>query len=435
MLPNNSWSSSPQPSEFLAPQDVDRTDPLMAQDVGPIAVNDVTQGLRARLWTATSDGSAVTLEGYGELFSDTAITQISLTFDQAGKPFVAYAAGGMVKIWWFDPIAAANVITEIAIGDQPFAHLDERRPELVGISDVLILYRTGGSLRYRQQRDRFLTDRETPISDAAQLSLVQWGMSAGNRMQAKYMAQDTSGGYVPQEPPEPPVDTVYAVTCGVYATGRRNYRMTLAAAQMSAPIAPYGMRVCFSSFGPVGGGYVNLYEIEGATQTIWIDALPGNGIRVTAGADRGTQSTLYSSSGAALYVGRATGLNVDALGGVLTLQGKIEGSFSNIGWSSTGNAAVASVLSDIQSITIGPDFSAATGGNADLMWVGIREPQDFTDPDYPDRDYNGRWVMRDPGLLVYEQEIGGPAVAADVTPTETGTPDPAEWAEVPFFTF
>ena len=149
MLPNDSWSSFPQAAGFLPPHDAPSVNPLVAQDMGPIAVNDVTQGLRARLWTATCDGSAVTLVGHGELLSDTAITQISLTFDQAGKPFVAYAAGGMVKIWWFDPIAAANVITEIAMGDQPFAHLDERRPELVSISDVIILYRAAGALRYR----------------------------------------------------------------------------------------------------------------------------------------------------------------------------------------------------------------------------------------------------------------------------------------------
>lgn len=188
MLPSDSWSSDPQPSEFLAPHNADRVDPLVAQDMGPIAVNDVTQGLRARLWTATCDGSAVTLVGHGELFSDTEITQISLTFDQAGKPFVAYAAGGMVKIWWFDPIASANVVTEIAIGDQPFAHLDERRPELVSISDVIILYRAAGALRYRKQRDRFLVEQSTPISSASNLSIRAFGMSTGGRLQVKYLA-------------------------------------------------------------------------------------------------------------------------------------------------------------------------------------------------------------------------------------------------------
>lgn len=188
MLPNDSWSSAPQPSDFLPPHNADRFDPLTAQDAGPIAVSDITQGLRARMWTATCDGSAVALEGYGELFSDTGITQISLTFDQAGKPFVAYAAGGMVKIWWFDPTAGDTVTTEISMGDQPFAHLDERRPELVGISDVIILYRAAGALRYRKQRDRFLVEMSTPIANASQLAIRAFGMSTGGRLQVKYLA-------------------------------------------------------------------------------------------------------------------------------------------------------------------------------------------------------------------------------------------------------
>lgn len=433
MLPNDSWSSTPQPSELLPPHDSDRIDPLVAQDMGPIAVNDVTQGLRARLWTATCDGSSVTLDGHGALFSDTAITQISLTFDQAGKPFVAYAAGGMVKIWWFDPIAGDNVTTEIATGDQPFAHLDERRPELVSISDVIIVYRSAGALRYRKQRDRFLVEHSTPISSASQLSIQAFGMSTGGRLQVKYSAK----GFVSNEtapPPEPTIDTVYAVTCGVYAAGRRDFRLSLSS-ELSPPIEPYGMRVCFASFGPVPGGYVNLYELSGPAGTIWVDALPGNAIRVAAGIDRGSQAILYSSAGAALYVGRATGLSVDALGGVLRIQGQVDGSFSNIGWSSSGNAQVAAILADIQTIKIGPDFSAAAGGSAELMWIGLREPQSSTDADWPARSYSGRWVMRSPGPMLYESELAAVATPEPIVSTETGSPDAAAWREVDYFQF
>jgi hypothetical protein len=188
MLPSDSWSTLPQEAEFLPPHNTKQPDRLTARDAGPIAVNDISQGLRARIWTLNYTGGDVVLAGHGALFSDAGVTELSLTFDQSGRPFVAYRTSGMVKIWWFDPIAGENAITDIAMGDQPFCHLDERRPELVGISDVLLIYRRGGSIYLRQQRDRFTIEYATPIVDAQNVTIDAWGLSAGNRMQIEYRA-------------------------------------------------------------------------------------------------------------------------------------------------------------------------------------------------------------------------------------------------------
>lgn len=190
MLPNNSWSSVPVLSEFLPPHNNPPVTRLTAQDAGPIALDDISQGLRARIWTATWNpaNGEIRLDNGALLTTVASLTELSLSFDQAGRPFLAYAAAGSVYIRWYDSSVSAAVTTLIAAGDQPFCHLDERRPEFVGESDVLLIYRRGESVYLRQQRDRFLIEYPTPINNAALATIEAFSMAKNNRVQIKYRA-------------------------------------------------------------------------------------------------------------------------------------------------------------------------------------------------------------------------------------------------------
>lgn len=189
MLPNNSWSSEAVPAALLPPHNNPPVTRLAAQDAGPIALNDISQGLRARIWTATWNpaNGEIRLDDGTLLTTVASLTELSLSFDQAGRPFLAYAAGGSVYIRWYDSSVSATVTTLIATGDQPFCHLDERRPEFVGESDVLLIYRRAGAVYYRRQRDRFLNELPTPLNSAGGIYIVAFGMAANNRMQVKYI--------------------------------------------------------------------------------------------------------------------------------------------------------------------------------------------------------------------------------------------------------
>jgi hypothetical protein len=188
MLPSNSWSTDPHYSQFLPPHDSPQVDRLVSRDAGPIAVGDSSQGLRARIWTARYAGGVVSLDGHGDLFAQAGITEISLTFDQNGRPIIAFTAAGSVFVWWFDTLTSDNEIVTIAVGDQPFVHLDERRPQFSSGADAILIYRRDGSIYYRRQRDRFLTELATPITDAAAVAIESFGMTVGNRLQIQFRA-------------------------------------------------------------------------------------------------------------------------------------------------------------------------------------------------------------------------------------------------------
>lgn len=191
MLPNNSWSSEPQVSQMVIPHTYPQATRLVAHDLGPKSIGDITAGLGCRIWTASwdQDSGLVMMDG-SPLFTDIELKELSLTFDQAGKEFIAFQSNGVVKIWWYDPLSSTRQVAEICSGDQPFCHLDIREPSLVASSDIVLVYRRGSSVFYRLQRDRFLIERNTPLADISGISLRAVAMATNNRLTIRYRVKE-----------------------------------------------------------------------------------------------------------------------------------------------------------------------------------------------------------------------------------------------------
>jgi len=167
---------------------------------GPIAIQDPSQGLRARLWKARSVGNAILLSAPGvaeeNWYTHTEdLEQVSLSFDQNGRPAVAFvdSAGG-TYLRWFDPVPNA-VVNMPLVGITPRVTLDDSRPQNLSNSDIILGYVRGGVVRYRIQRERFQDEHTPPLGVGgapAQASRLHH-ISMNSNLRLQFVVDDGGG--------------------------------------------------------------------------------------------------------------------------------------------------------------------------------------------------------------------------------------------------
>jgi hypothetical protein len=187
MLPDNVASSTRLPGDYLPPDQIGN-DPLQDFELAGIALNDPSQGLQARVWRCYYAGTQdVMIEPAGGdatlVFTLAGITRLALAFDQNMRPHIAYTKDGEGFLRWYDPVPQAFVTTNFgAIRDLRLS-LDDKRAFADNTSDIILAYLSGTGLFYRQQRDRFQTERQLASNLPATSRLRRVGMGRGLRMQ------------------------------------------------------------------------------------------------------------------------------------------------------------------------------------------------------------------------------------------------------------
>lgn len=198
MMPGNVLSNPTLNSAFLAPRDVitKRPNPpnlylpLTDYSIGGVGIDDPSQGLALKTWTAQVDGSgAVMLSAAGvsptTVFTRAGITWIGLAFDSNMKVFLTWleAAGAFYR--WFDSTVNNYTVSSLPAGsDHVFAQLDDTRPLESSTRDVLLHYMRGSHLFMRIQRDRYGVEYDLGLLTG--LNLVQTGMNHTNRFQFQF---------------------------------------------------------------------------------------------------------------------------------------------------------------------------------------------------------------------------------------------------------
>ena len=162
MLPANEISTVPVSGSFMLPNDR-QTDPFVDYEYGGIAFNDPSEGLLYQVWTCYVNGIVVMcgpINGtHVELFVKPGLEEIALSFDQNMRPVVAYIASGERYLRWYDSVASADVTSDLGPGHRNCRlTLDDRRPEMSSLSDVVFAYIRDGAVYYRLQRDRYLVE-------------------------------------------------------------------------------------------------------------------------------------------------------------------------------------------------------------------------------------------------------------------------------------
>ncbi len=184
-LPDNQVSATPVPSLMAGARGLGVT-PMVDYEDGGIAIQDPSQGLLVQRWRARLIGEQVIVDAPSVpefvLFEGAGITEISMTFDQNMRPCLAYVQGGRAKLWWFDSVPGEQVITELAEDViTPRVALDDKRPTQSANSDIILAYVRGGALYYRQQRERFQTERLLDAGPHA--GVIKIGLDKGLRLQ------------------------------------------------------------------------------------------------------------------------------------------------------------------------------------------------------------------------------------------------------------
>jgi hypothetical protein len=170
--------------------------------------------INERYWITYVDNGAVYIKGsQGEqwvtetlLFNEPEpIKQITLTFDQLGRPLVFYRVGAdTLKLYWYNPVLEQTELKILAQGIDPNAGFDSPQDTGQSYSDAMLFYVRDDAIYMRIQRDRFETEYVTP-SIGNNVELRSSGMRVDNRYQVVYRHELTD--YVP-EPPVPPTPPV-----------------------------------------------------------------------------------------------------------------------------------------------------------------------------------------------------------------------------------
>jgi hypothetical protein len=186
MIPENKLSTIPKPSHYIGGRKLDVGNTIDYED-GGIDFNDISMGHLYQIWDCRIvNEEDIVIENQGiapvTVYSGTAITEVSFTFDQNMRYTVAFVESGVAKLLWYDSSIPGETIDNIGIGiTNPRVFLDDKRLLESSKNDIILGYMRGGNLCYRQQRDRYTIERI--LKENIGGHLVKIGMSRGLRVQ------------------------------------------------------------------------------------------------------------------------------------------------------------------------------------------------------------------------------------------------------------
>lgn len=185
-------------------------DYLTAYSIGPIADGDVSGGARARVWRVRAVNNEIA--NNGEVFLARAndsndgwdaeislftyagsVTEVDLAFEQAARPVVSLEIAGAIWLFWFDPIPADFALDNLTAGRTPRLLLDDLVDS--NNSDVLLFYINNNKIQYRQQRDRYATAYDTPVTGVGDnYYLEDTFRTTDNRIAVLFSIRDVAAG-------------------------------------------------------------------------------------------------------------------------------------------------------------------------------------------------------------------------------------------------
>jgi hypothetical protein len=160
MFSENRLSTTNLPSAIVGARSKTVNDVVDYED-GGIGLNDPSAGLLYQEWICETDGTLVTLRSANTakttIYTGTDISLVSCTFDQNMAPVLAFVDEDVAKLRWYDSTIADYRVDNIS-GAFPRVFLDDKRPEFMVSSDVILAYTRDSKLYFAMQRDRYGTE-------------------------------------------------------------------------------------------------------------------------------------------------------------------------------------------------------------------------------------------------------------------------------------
>ncbi len=183
-------------------------DYLTAFCLGPVAVADTTLGVISHIWKCRVDNTLRkiyiarendTKDGWNtetELLSfddgSEIIDEVDIAFEQAARPVICAQRGTDSWLYWFNTVDSAFGFDNFGAGRTPRVILDS--PTDTTNSDVLFFYLTATTLVYRQQRDRYAVEINTPLAVDSNTYIEDVVKLRDSRIKIELIRRDTVTG-------------------------------------------------------------------------------------------------------------------------------------------------------------------------------------------------------------------------------------------------
>lgn len=197
MIPGNPniYDSRPElGGAFLYPDNIVSTSELEDYELGGVAIQDPSQGLQVQVWKChwepTTGEVILTPQDTGSptvLFTQSDVVELAFTFDQNMRWSTATrTSDDVLHHRWYDSLAEDYVTTTYSgVTSVRLTHDDKRSTQVdLGSTDMILSYIRVGYVRWRIQRDRFLTEYSYTGQAFTDLRrITHFGMSTKNRLQ------------------------------------------------------------------------------------------------------------------------------------------------------------------------------------------------------------------------------------------------------------
>lgn len=186
MFQSHAFIEPAQEQSIIEPKNYDRYQKVW-QDYGPVAIQDVTEGLTEYLWELRwsegwwyifrIDSPDTTIELLTDTGLETTPEFADITFDTAGRAQVVWEVPEGVNLFWYDPTVPGYTTTLVAPeGKNPFCTLDLRSLQLQVESDTIITYERDNAVYYRITNERYTVEYPTPITDLGNKKIFRAGV-------------------------------------------------------------------------------------------------------------------------------------------------------------------------------------------------------------------------------------------------------------------
>ena len=183
MIPSNSFTSTPAIGNFQYPYS-EPYDPLYQNVLGGISIGDSSRGRQYKIWNITYvlGNIIVSSADNPNAFTlvETDVTAISLAFDNNMGLVIAWQTTTGSKLYFYDSITSSYVTSIFSGTTSCRVCIDDARDFNSQDSDVIFSYTLNNNLYWRQQRDRYATERL--IGPTTRL-LKKVAQTTGNRLQ------------------------------------------------------------------------------------------------------------------------------------------------------------------------------------------------------------------------------------------------------------
>lgn len=184
-------SSYPVVADLFSAEKLPSSDRVVYER-GPVALADSSQGVDYQLWRGRLVGDTVYLTSpttpETPVFTVRGIRQISLGFDQNGRPLVAYMIDDVLWMYWYSTVEQQFIHSAFESGVRDVrVLLPDRRKFQLESSEVGVYYTQADRLVWRRQLDRYTIPYV--LLEGIGGRLMKVGMNAHYRLQFIFQAQ------------------------------------------------------------------------------------------------------------------------------------------------------------------------------------------------------------------------------------------------------